>query len=379
MGVSKPFRRGLVWYAKVRPEKGAPGFGRGYNVTLDTRDERRAELRRAKLALDVAEGRWKPPEKTLTLDKFVTDYTESYLNANGAAGREARAKAWQSDAHQLANVVAWLKRRPVTRVAAVTHADALAYKEWRVTEPRANDRPPVSVETVKRTIRVAKAAWNWAIARGFAPSPNPWCKIPFPKRERSDPRNLSEFELRKVWAAAPERAAGTFVAMMSVALYAGLRLGEICTLDQAELRWDDGLIRVAPGKDREPRTTIFPPELQAVLTAFKRPFGLVFRRTKRGLAWSREGVDAAIRRIAARAGVDFTLHDLRRTFAGLLAKRGVPTPRIRDYLGHASITTTEGYYLGRNDDADPADAAKLQLNLGPDLGPSPDTRGATGA
>jgi len=35
------------------------------------------------------------------------------------------------------------------------------------------------------------------------------------------------------------------------------------------------------------------------------------------------------------------------TFAGTLASQGVPTTRIRDYLGHSSVAVTETYYVGR--------------------------------
>ncbi len=61
-------------------------------------------------------------------------------------------------------------------------------------------------------------------------------------------------------------------------------------------------------------------------------------------------VTHAFERIAAAAKIDFTAHDLRRTFAGILANRfGVPPTRIRGYLGHESLSTTETYYVGRGD------------------------------
>ncbi|EIC21679.1 site-specific integrase [Thiorhodovibrio frisius] len=45
-----------------------------------------------------------------------------------------------------------------------------------------------------------------------------------------------------------------------------------------------------------------------------------------------------------KAGIeDFRIHDLRHTCAAWLTTAGVPTPEIRDLLGHASITMTEKY------------------------------------
>ena len=67
--------------------------------------------------------------------------------------------------------------------------------------------------------------------------------------------------------------------------------------------------------------------------------------------------------LATRASVEFTLHDLRRTFAGMLAEQNVPTTRIRDYLGHSSVATTETYYVKRQREAHVGDGAKLSLGI----------------
>ncbi len=80
--------------------------------------------------------------------------------------------------------------------------------------------------------------------------------------------------------------------------------------------------------------------------------------------------------LSARAGVAFSLHSLRRTFASLLVERGVPAVRVRDYLGHASLATTEGYYLARGGYAD-ADPEKLFLGLR--VSPPSSTPGAEGS
>ena len=45
-----------------------------------------------------------------------------------------------------------------------------------------------------------------------------------------------------------------------------------------------------------------------------------------------------------RAGIsNFRIHDLRHTCAAWMVKAGVPLVRVRDLLGHSSITTTEIY------------------------------------
>jgi hypothetical protein len=83
------------------------------------------------------------------------------------------------------------------------------------------------------------------------------------------------------------------------------------------------------------------------------------------------------------SGVDFSIHDLRRTFARLLAEGGVPATRIRDYLGHESVATTESYYLGRNRSIVVADNPRVPVYVhaaprpvGPNSGSESSQRGA---
>ena len=377
--VSKPFQPAgqRTWVVTVRP-----GDGQGYQVALGTRDERKAVLQAAALTIEVEAGRWKPPVRSETLDGLVDGYRAWYLGAAGENRRAARERSWNSDGFQLARVIGWLSAAPRVRkrAADVTRADALAFVDARRAEVG-------SIETVKRAVRVARAAWNWAIERGHAgpAGENPWRKIKFPKPPKTDPRNLSEFELRKVFEAVRKlrgkvsrTAAPTpgrlftpaLEGICAAALYAGLRNGEIAHLAQEDLRWADQEIRVRcdeefSSKDRESRTTVFPLELRAILAPWRRddaPTALVFPG-RDGKPRSESAIDASVRHLKRVSGVDFTLHDLRRTFARICADRGIPANRIRDYLGHESIATTEGYYLGRNTGTGAGDADRLALGL----------------
>ena len=52
-----------------------------------------------------------------------------------------------------------------------------------------------------------------------------------------------------------------------------------------------------------------------------------------------------VKRISERAGLEVTPHGLRRTFATLNAEKGRPIHLIQKALGHANITTTQGYLM----------------------------------
>lgn len=341
MAVSKPFKRGKRWYVSVRHE------GKQKQIALGVTDEKKAINEAGHIAREIDRGTWKIVEQVYTLDSFMAAYEKHYKNKAGqeAETKESRENSWRTDSCNLRAVMDFLKAQGVTKLTKVSVKHAEQFRDARMLQP-CGKREGLSVETVRKDVRVAKAAWNWAMRQELV-LVNPWTKITFPKRKISDPRNLSHLEARQALEAAARHPRADLLKAVGLGLYAGLRLAEIMRLDYADLVWGaDGFIRVRAGKDREPRTTLFPAELQAILTPYKTTAGPVVTtyNDKRILGNS-------VRDLGAAFPSPWSLHDLRRSFASLLAERGVSTTRIRDYLGHTSVATTEGYYLRRNHDA----------------------------
>jgi integrase len=147
--------------------------------------------------------------------------------------------------------------------------------------------------------------------------------------------------------------------LWALALYAGLRRGELMAL-----RWDDvdlagGVIRVERSWDEKSRVFVAPKSragrrkvpiaavlrdilVERKLTARselvlprsddRAPFdgGAVAERAKR--AWRRAGLDT------------ITLHEARHTFASLMIAAGVNARALATYMGHASVTITYDRY-----------------------------------
>jgi len=368
------YQRGRKWWIKAKVN------GRVVREPTGTADHGKAEVLLEKFIGDAAKKRFaakmgvaipiESKDTKLTLSAFLERYQGHYVNAGGPDFLESRTRSWKTEVSQLSSLVDYFERKGLGRVAAVEGAHVEAYRDWRLAHG------DVSGATVNRAIRVGKAAWSWAVRAGIARS-NPFKGVKPIKLAQYEPRNLTDVEIRKVLDVA-RREFPAFFPMVALGLYAGLRIGEILALDWSDFDWGEGRGAQAGGtirvrcdetfhtKSRKPRTVPLAAELRAILDPLRAPAGLCFPSPKpdpdgKPRRYYPTAVTHAFERIAAAAKVDFTAHDLRRTFAGILANRlGVPPTRIRDYLGHASLSTTETYYVGRGE-VDHADVARLSF------------------
>jgi integrase len=184
--------------------------------------------------------------------------------------------------------------------------------------------------------------------------------------------------------------------LYSVALYMGLRLGEILGL-----RWDDldlerGVVSVraqlaSQGPDTGKRVALktaaatrrldVPASLVGILRAHRRaqlsdiqaraeagmPFrdsGYVFQ-TRNGTPVLHLNAQRAFARAVGRAGLPvIRFHDLRHTFASLAFSQGIPVPVISKMLGHSSVVVTLQVYTHIFDEAVESAAARMDELFG---------------
>jgi integrase len=183
------------------------------------------------------------------------------------------------------------------------------------------------------------AMFAWAIGEGIAES-NPVIGTNKPAEERSRERVLSEAELRAVWAACRDDAYSRIVRLL---LLTAQRRDEVGCMTDSELDLPNAMWTV-PGERTKNGVTHEVPLARLALDILAdqpRIMGrqLVFGQGAGGFSgWSnsKERID---RRIAA-AGLTmprWTLHDLRRTAATMMAERlAVPPHVIEAILNHVS-------------------------------------------
>jgi integrase/recombinase XerC len=149
------------------------------------------------------------------------------------------------------------------------------------------------------------------------------------------------------------------LAVMALALCAGLRLSELLALTVGSVMGRDGerWVEVA-GKGGRPRSVPIEPELDAVIGRYVDSRRVRFGRAskdeallvdRQGGALKRGGLQYLVQSCYRRAGVmdrvprGAQLHALRHTFATRLAEDGANASEIMRLLGHASLATTQGY------------------------------------
>lgn len=136
--------------------------------------------------------------------------------------------------------------------------------------------------------------------------------------------------------------------IVRLALYTGMRKGEILRLQWSDVDFDQRLIRVSHTKNHKTRYIPMNRALTELLREvdhFSGPNGhspYVFPDPATGERF--QDVAKAFEKATRQAGLaNVTFHTLRHSFASHLAQRGVPLNNIRELLGHGTMQVTMRY------------------------------------
>jgi integrase len=131
---------------------------------------------------------------------------------------------------------------------------------------------------------------------------------------------------------------------LQLALWTGLRRGDICRLSRAMIKSVDGIEYLSVDTEKTGAIVeipIMPPLRQAIASP---PAGdFVFLLNRLGRPYSKEVLGNEFREWCKEAGVSGRLHGIRKALGGLLADAGCSSYEIAAILGHEKISTTEIY------------------------------------
>jgi len=259
--------------------------------------------------------------------------------------RQASPHTLRGYAAELAGVVACFgAETPVADLDARRLRDHVASRA-------AQDLAPASVA---RLVAAIRSFGTWLALTGRLGA-SPAGLLRAPRRGRKLPRWLEPDEIARLLAApqgeafAPARARAVLETLYST----GMRVGELCSLDEARLDLLGGVV-VVRGKGRKERLApLGRPAIQA-LEQWRRVRDATFGRSGRDAAvfrGSRGGRldQREVRRMLgdaiAEAGLAgrTTPHTLRHSFATHLLRAGADIRSVQELLGHASLATTQIY------------------------------------
>lgn len=125
--------------------------------------------------------------------------------------------------------------------------------------------------------------------------------------------------------------------LVTVLVDTGFRLSEALRLDHTCINEATNQVTTYVTKGGKPRSVPMTKRVQAVM---RRRLGVTAFRLSKDTAARRW---AAARRALPEPMRDIVLHSLRHTCASRLLAAGMDIYRVKAWLGHASVTTTEGY------------------------------------
>lgn len=182
-----------------------------------------------------------------------------------------------------------------------------------------------------KAFKELRAFFRWCVGRQYMHT-NPCAALRGPETPPSRDRVLSDDELIAVWRAG-ESQSGNFSKIIRLLILTGMRRGECSKLRGEYINRDKSIITL-PGaltKNGKEHQVYYSPMTAALLPAIQ--IGWLFPARGRpkhafnGFAQPKAMLDE-------KSGVDFTLHDLRRTFSTKLAELGVSPHIIERLLNH---------------------------------------------
>lgn len=191
-------------------------------------------------------------------------------------------------------------------------------------------------------VRLLSKMFNLSIKWGMR-ADNP-CKGVEKNNEEPRERYLSEAEINRLWAALDGERDRESVAAILLAMLTGARLGEIVKASWAQFDLEQGVWTKPSAHTKQKRTHRAPltPRALAMLQAMREENPhetfLFPARAKIGTvrpAWERVRAAAKLE--------DVRFHDLRHSFASLLAGDGISLLMIGKLLGHTQEKTTARY------------------------------------
>lgn len=254
------------------------------------------------------------------------------------------------------------------------------YFVYLATEGKSNGKGGLSYKTVKNIRGVLSSAYEYAIENSYIKD-NPVLKSRMPSFAHSIKSDVPEYsaeQVRKLLLFAKENDSHIYIFLL-LALYTGLRKGELLALTWDDVDYDKKLLRVnksRTGSRKAITAQITTPKTESsnrkiplndtVLEALKaekkrqdeysamlgngydKSSSFIIRTVFGKPYVNLSAINRVVNRLTEKAGLPHcTIHGFRHSVASILDDNGVPIQDISVLLGHESVQTTERIYINR--------------------------------
>ncbi|WP_226992318.1 tyrosine-type recombinase/integrase [Desulfatibacillum aliphaticivorans] len=307
-----------------------------------TNEERREEVRAAK---EAEAGRW-------TLDRIWEEYKAQRPDLKGIVTDQNRYESYlqpvfgdktPSEIQQLEvdrlriNMLTKPRKPPRFRNGK------------RMEKPKNGKLPPLTPQTVKNTLEILRRIINFGERKGLCEGLG--FKITFPKVDNTKTEDLTPDQLRDLLKAIDEATNTEVAAIMKMALYSGMRRGELLKLQWDHVDFERGFIHIVDPKGGASQKVPLNDASRALLENRSRtdsPYVFPGKGGKQRVCIRHEA-----NKIKEKAGLpkDFrAMHGLRHTYASMLASSGkVDMYTLQKLLTHKSPQMTQRYAHLRDD------------------------------
>jgi integrase len=240
---------------------------------------------------------------------------------------KANKKSWKRDVVSLNSLLPFFEKM---RLEQITPLHIEKYKLKR--------RCIVKGATVNRDLACLKHMFNLAIKWDMATG-NPVNEVKFFRVTNRRLRYLSEDEAQRLIYCCSNQ----LKPIVMIALFTGMRKGEILNLRWSDIDLSGGNILVQESKGGEPRQIPMNDLLKKMFIEMRsRTSGNHIFLNCHGEPY--RDIRSAFSKSLKRAGIsDFTFHGLRHTFASHLIMTGADLVTVKELLGHKSIQMTMRY------------------------------------
>lgn len=281
----------------------------------------------------VYEGRYGCASGEMDFSKFVNEVYLAWARTN--------KRSWQDDERTARVLCLFFAAKSFNQISPLLiEKFKRERRETKIKFKKQDDRPrrPASIN---RELEVLSKIFTLAIDAGVT-NTNPCRKVKKLLVNNQRTRYLSVAEEKKLMAQLEGRREH-LRAIVIVALYTGLRRGELFNLRKEDVDFDLDVIHVRQSKSGQSRLVPMEPVVRETLLALRdRRSELFFASPATGKRFNtiKTGFTSACSDAEI---VNFHFHDLRHTFGTRLADAGVDVVKIKELMGHSTIVTTMRY------------------------------------